>query len=99
MEERPKRIIEQERQLGNMPNFFCVKRQHKIVPRSILPGTASEWRFYAAFRGTEGGFLFFVAFFDRLIAQNESEEFVENTVFEGCVFAGGCGSGGRPLRR
>ncbi|MCI9529744.1 MAG: hypothetical protein HFF16_08620 [Angelakisella sp.] len=81
MEERPKRIIEQKRQLGNMPNFFCVKRQHKIVPRSILPGTASEWRFYAAFRGTEGGFLFFVVFFDRLIAQNKTEKFVENTVF------------------
>ena len=55
--------------------------------------------FLCRFPGTEGGFLFFVAFFDRLIAQNESEEFVENTVFEGCVFAGGCGSGGRLLGR
>ena len=55
--------------------------------------------FLCRFPGTEGGFLFFVAFFDRLIAQNKTEKFVENTVFEGCVFAGGCGSGGRLLRR
>ena len=55
--------------------------------------------FLCRFPGTEGGFLFFVAFFDQLIAQNKTEKFVENTVFEGCVFAGGCGSGGRLLRR
>ena len=88
MEERPKRIIEQKRQLGNMPNFFCVKRQHKIVPRSILPGTEKSV-ILDRFSGMEGGFFVFVAFFNRFVAQNDADKFVENAVFRGAFFADG----------
>ena len=80
MEERPKRIIEQERQLGNMPNFFCVKRQHKIVPRSILPGTEKKCNLGPLFRGRKADFFVFVTVFNHLVAQNEAYKFVESDV-------------------